>query len=192
MSTKYLTDEEREKEIGYTAKNGIKFNCRRDLYNSIRIVLPKRWDAHQDKEALIAEATAEFMGWFMLETYPLLNGFAGYDCLRFDIEKTVLPAEQRGDWHFDRQSGFAGWRCRFCTEWVHNDKPKTCECDLIGDSDSTVEMMGRVYAEAEKTEMNADEKLEIQARKTEYLGKLNDRRLKIFTDAYQTKLKEIG
>jgi len=33
-----------------------------------------------------------------------------------------------GDWFFERSSGYAGYRCRKCSTWIHEYEPKKCNC----------------------------------------------------------------
>ena len=83
MPIKYLTNAERKQEIKFGANNGIKFVSRRDLSGTIYILLPNDWNDTDRQLERIAEATADFMRYFSFEIYPFLNGFAGYDTLRF-------------------------------------------------------------------------------------------------------------
>lgn len=35
----------------------------------------------------------------------------------------------KGDWVFERSSGYAGYRCVVCQTWTYSDKEQTCMCD---------------------------------------------------------------
>lgn len=42
----------------------------------------------------------------------------------------VLPEQPpKGEWVFERSSGFAGYRCQKCQTWVYAEKKKKCCCD---------------------------------------------------------------
>jgi hypothetical protein len=45
-------------------------------------------------------------------------------------EYTVLKyPDSKGDWRYQRQSGYAGYRCQNCAEWVKESQPQVCSCD---------------------------------------------------------------
>lgn len=37
--------------------------------------------------------------------------------------------EKKSNWIFERQSGFAGYRCLTCGTWVYNHQEQICECN---------------------------------------------------------------
>ncbi len=42
-----------------------------------------------------------------------------------------LKPKVRGNWEFERSSGYAGWRCKACATWVYNGQPLVCDCNKI-------------------------------------------------------------
>jgi len=44
-------------------------------------------------------------------------------------ERYIKCLNPKGDWVFQRSSGFAGYRCRKCAVWVYADNIKVCNCD---------------------------------------------------------------
>jgi len=43
-------------------------------------------------------------------------------------EESVLQG--KGDWRFERSSGYAGYRCQKCGTWVYENIARKCDCDL--------------------------------------------------------------
>ena len=88
----YLTDIER-KEPREVNGEMFNFKSRRDLGDDI-IVTPKNRDfytyvmeVNPDKiNKLLAKDISVFIGMFMIETHPYLNGFSGLDCLIYKFE----------------------------------------------------------------------------------------------------------
>lgn len=37
--------------------------------------------------------------------------------------------EVKGLWHYERSSGYAGYRCQKCAEWIYEGNPFVCKCD---------------------------------------------------------------
>ncbi len=35
----------------------------------------------------------------------------------------------KGKWVFEHSSGYAGFRCKNCHEWIYANKSKNCKCD---------------------------------------------------------------
>ena len=35
----------------------------------------------------------------------------------------------KGDWYFERSSGYPGYRCVKCATWVYENKTLRCDCD---------------------------------------------------------------
>lgn len=33
------------------------------------------------------------------------------------------------NWIFERSSGYAGWRCKVCAEWIYDEAPEICTCN---------------------------------------------------------------
>lgn len=42
-----------------------------------------------------------------------------------------IPRKINGQWQFERSSGFAGFRCQVCAEWVYMGLPLMCDCDKL-------------------------------------------------------------
>lgn len=38
-------------------------------------------------------------------------------------------AKTKGDWVFERSSGYAGYRCRTCATWIYANTEYKCKCD---------------------------------------------------------------
>ena len=36
----------------------------------------------------------------------------------------------KGNWVFERSSGYAGYRCTRCATWIYEGQPKQCNCDV--------------------------------------------------------------
>lgn len=53
-----------------------------------------------------------------LEAYCKANG---------KIEEVLVEVEQ-GNWIFERSSGYVGYRCQDCAEWIYENQPKQCKC----------------------------------------------------------------
>ena len=46
--------------------------------------------------------------------------------LKSRLEDLLIP---KGDWIFERSSGYAGLRCRKCATWLCEDDILICDCD---------------------------------------------------------------
>lgn len=70
-----------ENPISHTSYNGTEFTAdRADLRNGVTAAVPDRIRADQ-----IMTDTAEFAAWHRGQIWEQLNGFSGYDCIRFNI-----------------------------------------------------------------------------------------------------------
>lgn len=68
-----------ERPFSHVCHNGTRFDCERcDLRGPIEV----RTLGEIDRERLTADF-AEFAGWHGVNIHPYLNGFNGYDCLKF-------------------------------------------------------------------------------------------------------------
>jgi hypothetical protein len=85
FGTGFLRDEQRAEIRKFSSRYGILFTSRRDLGGVITITLPQGMSKDVNP-TLIASATAEFIGNFTAWTLKRLNGFSGFDCLRFEIK----------------------------------------------------------------------------------------------------------
>jgi hypothetical protein len=71
-----------EKSFEYVGRYGSKFTSDRcDFKNGVRAAKPSSLT-----EVKYTSDVAEMMGWWALHVYPHLNGFAGFDCIRFEVE----------------------------------------------------------------------------------------------------------
>jgi hypothetical protein len=43
--------------------------------------------------------------------------------------ENVKPEPSKGDWVFERSSGFAGYRCQRCATWLYDNQKLVCKCD---------------------------------------------------------------
>jgi len=43
--------------------------------------------------------------------------------------RPVKTPSSKGDWSFERSSGYAGYRCSRCHTWVYSNARRRCECD---------------------------------------------------------------
>lgn len=77
----FYTDEERKQAFVHQCKYGVRIVCsRKDL--STNIFIECSINTLSDH---IAAAVAEFMGYWTVNIYPHLNGFAGFDTLKFNV-----------------------------------------------------------------------------------------------------------
>lgn len=85
----YLTDEERKEKCTYvTNDNRFKFFYKRDLSNGVKVratIYPEE-DLPHNK---VAQAVAEFILFWTFNTYEKLNGFAGIDCVEWDVYSVI-------------------------------------------------------------------------------------------------------
>jgi hypothetical protein len=84
----YLTHEQRKAKYEFQG-DYFKFNSVRDLSEQVIITpLPITTDtikyATGSAKGLLTKDVALFIGMWMIETYPLLNGFSGLDTISFD------------------------------------------------------------------------------------------------------------
>lgn len=42
-----------------------------------------------------------------------------------------LPFISKGEWVFERSSGYAGYRCKKCHTWIYENQEKKCDCDFL-------------------------------------------------------------
>lgn len=84
----YLTDEERKEDCTYTTNdNCFKFSFKRDLSGGVKVrAIYLEEELPRNK---VAQAVAEFMLYWMLNTYEKLNGFAGIDCVKWDVHSVI-------------------------------------------------------------------------------------------------------
>ena len=110
----------------YETSDGYRFKCpRSDFREPIEITgMPCNIKEEHNLHALLT-AVAEMISYHRNAIHQKLNGFSGYDCLKW---KDVV-FESKGDWHFERSSGYPGFRCETCGDWVYEYKDKVCSCD---------------------------------------------------------------
>jgi len=71
-----------EQPLDYRTQRGIVFRCpTRNLSAPVVVFC----EAEDIDPLLFASDVAEFMGWFMAHVFPTLNGFRGYDTVRFEM-----------------------------------------------------------------------------------------------------------
>jgi hypothetical protein len=81
----FLTDKERKKKHTYQTANLFVFTYIRDLSGVVRIKVPTNCpSATMMSEG--ATAVMEFSFYWLHNTYEQLNGFNGFDCVRFEYE----------------------------------------------------------------------------------------------------------
>ena len=78
--TNYLSDTERESLKEYITDKGVHFVYTRDLRDTTII----GYEDALSPEA-VALAVFEFAGVWYRDTYPLLNGFPGWDTVKFEV-----------------------------------------------------------------------------------------------------------
>jgi len=101
----------------------------------------------EDQIIDVAEATAENLGLNNIEDKPTLIQFVAQDMFdggcdsrdfnlwfrknKFEFETCVRKVvKSKGDWKFERSSGYAGYRCQKCKTWEYdNNNLLRCECD---------------------------------------------------------------
>ena len=121
----------KEKPFEYHTSDGYIFKCSKsDFSDPIQVVVPYQADMKSGRDlpsrlSVLMTAVAEMIAYHRAEVWPKFNGFAGYDCLSW----VEIPLESKGDWHFERSSGYAGYRCSRCGHWVYDNASKTCNCD---------------------------------------------------------------
>lgn len=77
--------------IEYSASNGCTFDCPvRDLSKPVSVTYPqgRPGGAPLDLDYILREVSgdvAEFMGWYMLNVYPTIPEFQGYDRIEFEF-----------------------------------------------------------------------------------------------------------
>ena len=47
---------------------------------------------------------------------------------------TSLVQPSKGQWVFERSSGYSGYRCQKCAEWVYEEQELECKCDKENDT----------------------------------------------------------
>jgi hypothetical protein len=75
---RWLNEEPFEYETRFVSFSG----DRKDCQGNVKV------EAYEDTtEAQLLEAVSEFIWWHMTYVLENLNGFAGYDCIRYDIHR---------------------------------------------------------------------------------------------------------
>lgn len=72
-----------DKPLEHTSHNGTSFKAERcDLYGGVKVTKPT-WPI---TEVQLAADFGEFTAWHVLCIFKQLNGFAGYDCIQYNVE----------------------------------------------------------------------------------------------------------
>jgi hypothetical protein len=81
----FMTEDERKAVQTYETNNDVQFVYRQDLSGivEVRIVEGENFNER------LASAMTEFIGMWMLLNYPHLNGFSGFDTIKYRVEKYV-------------------------------------------------------------------------------------------------------
>jgi hypothetical protein len=51
------------------------------------------------------------------------------ECEHFYRIKKCDYEETKGDWKFERSSGYGGFRCQKCYTWLYENRKLICKCD---------------------------------------------------------------
>ena len=79
----YISDEDRKKQLKYTSGNYEFYSETVDLYKGL-VVTFKKDDYHTAPQlSTYSHALADFMMWWEREIRQHLNGFCGFDCIKF-------------------------------------------------------------------------------------------------------------
>jgi hypothetical protein len=79
----YISDEDRKKQLKYTSGNYEFYSETIDLYNGLDLTFIKD-DYHEaPKISEYSHALADFMMWWERDIRSHLNGFCGFDCIKF-------------------------------------------------------------------------------------------------------------
>jgi hypothetical protein len=85
----YLTEVER-KQRRMDIFNDVTFEYTRDLSGEVLVHLPMEYN-----EESLSKAITMFIGMFMIETYEKLNGFSGFDSVKYNFIYKSKEHEQR-------------------------------------------------------------------------------------------------
>ena len=81
-----------------------------------------------DSEAGIWETSADVKEKIMNEIERQLDRGVAGGTVR-DISFSYRAHAPKGEWQFERSSGYDGYRCQECCTWKHENQLRTCDCD---------------------------------------------------------------
>jgi hypothetical protein len=59
-----------------------------------------------------------------------INDFIEKEGKEFEGETIDTELKSKGNWEFERSSGYPGYRCQTCMKWVYSHEVPKCNCDI--------------------------------------------------------------